>query len=76
MALKRGPAPQGQYRIAGRTKMPQEFRDFAQRRVMPFIDSISIQTRPLVLIMSEVYLQGIRDAVDAMEAKAEREATP
>jgi hypothetical protein len=55
--------------------MPREFADFALRRVMPFIDTISIQSRPLSLIMSEVYLQGIRDAVDAMEHKAESEAT-
>ena len=73
--MKRGAPSSGQYRIAGRSRMPREFADFALRRVMPFIDTISIQSRPLSLIMSEVYLQGIRDAVDAMEHKAEREAT-
>jgi hypothetical protein len=71
--MKRGPAPAGQYRIAGRHRVKQEFADLALRRVMPFMDATSIQTRPIVLIMSEVYLQGIKDALDAMEHKRERE---
>lgn len=73
--MKRGAPPSGQYRIAGRSPISREFADFALRRVMPFIDTISIQSRPLSLIMSEVYLQGIRDAVDAMEHKAETEVS-
>lgn len=71
----RGRPPEGQYRIVGKTKISRDFVDLARRRVMPFMDVASIQTRPLELIMSEVYLQGIRDAVDAMEAKREREAS-
>lgn len=68
MAYKRGPASSGQYLIANRKRVPREFADLALRRVMPFMDVTSIQTRPLALILSEVYLQGIRDAVDTLES--------
>lgn len=69
--MKLGRPSSGQYRIAGRHRITQEFADLALRRVMPFLDTSSIQTRPLSLVMSEVYLQGIRDAVDAMEGRSE-----
>ena len=69
MAYKRGPASSGQYLIRDRQRVPREFADLALRRVMPFMDVTSIQTRSLSHILSEVYLQGIRDAYDTLESK-------
>lgn len=45
-----------------------EFRDLIRRRTLPFLDSAGID-RPLSLLLEEVYLQGLRDASDAMVAR-------
>lgn len=38
-------------------------------RVEPFADRCGIQTRPLTHLLQEAYLQGMSDAVEAMEAR-------
>lgn len=42
-----------------------EFRDLIRRRTIPFLDSAGLD-RPLSFVLEEVYLQGLRDAADAM----------
>lgn len=46
--------------------MTPEQRDLLRRRTVPFLDSIGVD-RPLSFILEEVYLQGMRDAVQTME---------
>jgi hypothetical protein len=71
MAYKRGTkvGAGNQYHLyAGdRHRVPREVADLADRRTRPFIDHAGID-RPLTVLMQEAYLQGIRDAVQAMEA--------
>jgi hypothetical protein len=43
-------------------------RDLARRRSLPFLDSVGVD-RPISLVLEEVYLQGIKDAVEAMKAR-------
>lgn len=43
-----------------------ELKDFLRRRTMPFMNDMGIE-RPLALVLEEVYLQGMRDAVQTME---------
>lgn len=43
-----------------------EQRDFLRRRTMPFLDEFSLGTRTLELILQEVYVQGVRDALEAL----------
>jgi len=50
-------------------KMTAEMRDFLRRRTMPFLDANGLTTRPLNFVLEEVYLQGMRDAVQAMEER-------
>lgn len=47
-------------------KMTPEMRDFLRRRTMPFLNDTGID-RPLSFVLEEVYLQGMRDAVQTME---------
>lgn len=46
--------------------MTPEFQDFLRRRTMPFLNDSGMD-RPLSFILQEVYLQGMRDAVQTME---------
>lgn len=46
--------------------MSADMRDFLRRRTLPFLDSIGVD-RPLSFVLEEVYLQGMRDAVQTME---------
>ncbi len=42
-----------------------ELKDFLRRRTMPFMNYIGVE-RPLSFVLEEVYLQGMRDAVQAL----------
>ncbi len=53
-----------------------EMLDLMRRRTMPFLDVIGLQTRPLADIVQEAYLQGIKDACDALEHRADHEPAP
>jgi hypothetical protein len=64
----RGRPSEGQYRIESTTSVPIEFDALAGRRVAPFLDRTAIDTRPLGLLLKEVYRQGLVDAVEAMTA--------
>ena len=52
-----------------RRRHSREIADLADRRTRPFIDHAGID-RPLSTLMQEAYLQGIKDAVQAMEAQS------
>lgn len=45
--------------------MTAEMKDFLRRRTMPFLNDMGAD-RPLSLLLEEVYLQGMKDAVQAM----------
>lgn len=45
-----------------------EFRDLIRRRTLPFLDSIGLD-RPISFVLEEVYVQGIKDALQAMEER-------
>lgn len=47
-------------------EMTPEMRDFLRRRTLPFLNDMGL-TRPLSFVLEEVYLQGMRDAVQTME---------
>ncbi len=44
-----------------------EMLDLIRRRTMPFLDGVGLTTRPLAHIVQEAYLQGLKDACDALE---------
>lgn len=46
-----------------------EMLDLIRRRTMPFLDGFGLTTRPLAHIVQEAYLQGLKDACDALEQK-------
>lgn len=46
--------------------MTPEMKDFLQRRTMPFLNQAGM-AQPLSHLLEEVYLQGMRDAVQAMK---------
>lgn len=50
--------------------LTSELRDFLRRRTMPFMDQIGVE-RPLAFVLEEVYLQGMRDAVQAMTERSD-----
>jgi len=43
-------------------------RDFLRRRTRPFLDSVGVE-RSLTFLLEEVYLQGMRDAVQTIEER-------
>lgn len=45
--------------------MTPDMKDFLRRRTMPFLNDMGAD-RPLSLLLEEVYLQGMKDAVQAM----------
>lgn len=77
MAYKRGTkvGARNQYHVhAGdRHRVSHEIADLADRRTRPFLDHSGLD-RPLSTLMQEAYLQGIKDAVQAMEARDDRQA--
>ncbi len=50
-------------------KLSQEQADLVRRRVEPFADRWGVQTRPITHLLQEAYLQGMSDAVEAMEER-------
>lgn len=58
------------YKCVGSTKVSPELRQLCERRVRPFLDTMGTSTRSLEFLMCEAYLQGIKDAVDAMESRS------
>jgi hypothetical protein len=44
-----------------------EMRELLRNRTMPFLNDSGVATRPLSFLLEEVYLQGMRDAAQAME---------
>lgn len=52
-------------RVRNDLKLTPEMRDLLRRRTSPFLDSVGIE-RPLPFLLEEAYLQGMRDAVQAM----------
>lgn len=46
--------------------LTEGMRDLLRRRTRPFLDGPGVD-RPITMLLQEVYLQGITDAVDAME---------
>lgn len=49
-------------------KVTSQDRDFLRRRTQPFLDSVGLD-RPISMLLEEVYLQGLRDAADALRAE-------
>jgi len=45
--------------------MTPDMKDFLRRRTMPVLNDMGAD-RPLSLLLEEVYLQGMKDAVQAM----------
>ena len=50
-------------------KLTDEMKDLMARRTRPFLDGIGLQTIPISRLLQEAYLQGLTDAVDAMNAR-------
>jgi hypothetical protein len=48
-------------------KMTPEMRNFLRRRTLPFLNDHGLSRAPLSFVLEEVYLQGMRDAVQTME---------
>jgi hypothetical protein len=63
-----GAANQYHVYAGDRHRVSREIADLADRRTRPFFDHAGID-RPLSILMQEAYLQGIKDAVQAMEAQ-------
>ncbi len=74
--VNRGRPPEGAY-IARHPRgatlhIPFEMRSLIERRTRPFLDSVGIE-RPIAWLLQEAYLQGLRDAVEAMDSKTATE---
>ncbi|MGJ4888892.1 hypothetical protein ACQR1Y_11900 [Bradyrhizobium sp. HKCCYLRH3099] len=54
--------------------IPAPFVDLAKRRTEFLFRVMQYSESPLPIILASAYLQGINDAVDAIENKAKREA--
>lgn len=50
-------------------QLTAEQRAFLRRRTIGFIDGIGLD-RPLSFVLEEVYLQGIRDALQTLETES------
>lgn len=48
-----------------------EMKDLIKRRIAPFLDSTGIAVNSLEHLMSEAYLQGMKDAVSVMRCLTE-----
>lgn len=55
------------YAIVGQTVVPEELKILCERRVRPFLDRTGVSKRSVEHLMCEAYLQGLKDAVEAME---------
>lgn len=54
-------------------EMTPEMRDLLHRRTRPFLDWAGLSTRPVSMLLQEAYLQGMNDAIDALQS---RDTTP
>lgn len=63
--MKRGPKVGDAYPVVSRTKVSREMDDLAGRRTAPFLDRIGLDNRPILFLLKEAYLQGLKDAVQA-----------
>lgn len=52
-----------------------EMLDFLGRRTRPFLDAAGLDTRTVLHLMQEAYLQGIRDAVEVLRPPSQPEGT-
>ena len=48
-----------------------EMLDLIHRRTMPFLNVLGLQTKPIAHIVQEAYLQGLKDACDALDHRDE-----
>jgi len=55
-------------------KLSEGMIDLIRRRTRPFLDGPGLD-RPITKLLQEVYLQGITDAVDAMDHRQARGET-
>jgi len=53
-----------------------EMKDLMRRRTMPFLDVIGLQTVPIAHIVQEAYLQGLNDAIEALQHREQMLANP
>jgi hypothetical protein len=58
--------PADAYRLQGESTYSDDTVSLAYRRVRPFLDRAGTQTRSLEHLMAEAYMQGIKDAADAV----------
>jgi hypothetical protein len=56
-----------------RVDVPQQFIDLAQRRTEFLFHVMTYGSQPMNMVLASAYLQGLGDAADAIEHKAERE---
>ena len=61
------------YKIAGGHRLTPELVAFVGRRVECFLNAEGMR-RPMLALMTEAYLQGCVDTLDAAQVRAEREA--
>lgn len=68
---QRGRPPEGAYlarTVQPPMKLSFEMQSLLERRTRPFLDSVGIE-RPIAALLQEAYLQGLRDALDALSAR-------
>jgi len=53
--------------------IPAPFIDLAQRRTEFLFHVMTYGDKPMKIVLASAYLQGVNDAVDALDAKASRE---
>lgn len=52
-------------------KFTPEMRDLLHRRTRPFLGWAGVSTRPISMLLQEAYLQGMNDAIDALQHQQE-----
>jgi hypothetical protein len=57
------------YRLHGESTYSEDITSLAYRRSRPFLDRAGLQTRSLEHLMAEAYMQGIKDAADAVSKR-------
>ena len=63
---KRGPKFGDAYPVVGSHKISRELDDLARRRTQSFLDSIGLDSRPISSVLREAWLQGVKDAHEAL----------
>lgn len=62
--------PYGHAMVDSSLRLSAEQREFLERRTRPFLD-VSGMERPIVVLLEEAYLQGIRDCVQVLTGDCE-----